>query len=116
MSDGARADFEPASAQLSGLERGSVTVAPKIDPAGRGGVEIPRYAGLMLDAGFRIGESPSGRPDAASTFRDVSGRQCTVKNSGLFSYSSDGDHAFKLTDAQLSVWLKTACPGLNPGF
>lgn len=116
MSDGGRADFDPATAQLSGFERGAVAVSPKIDPALRGGVEIPRYAGLMLDAGFRLGESPSGRPAAESTFRDAEGRTCTVKNSDLFSYASNGNHALKFTDVQLSAWLPTACPGLNAGF
>lgn len=116
MSDGGRADIAPATAQLSGLERGTAAVSPRIDPAERGGVEIPRYAGLMLDAGFRIGESPSGRPDAASTFRDAAGRVCTVANRELFNYTSDGDHSFKFADAGLSAWLKTACPELNAGF
>lgn len=115
MGDGGRADFAPAAAQLSGFDRGAVAVSAKIDPANRGGVEIPRYAGLMLDAGFRVGESPSGRPDAPSTFRDANGRLCTVKNSELFSYAGR-DHAFKFTDAQLSAWLRTACPDLNAGF
>jgi hypothetical protein len=115
MGDGARADFAPASAQLSGLERGAVAVSPRIDPAERGGVEIPRYAGLMLDSGFRLGESPSGRPVETSTFRDAGGRTCTVKNGELFAYAN-GDHSFKFTDAQLSAWLRTACPDLNAGF
>ena len=115
MSDGGRADFDPATAQLSGFERGSVAVSSKIDPANRGGVEIPRYAGLMLDAGFRQGESPSGRPAAESTFRDASGRTCTAKNSDLFAYAG-GDHSFKFTDAQLSAWLRSACPDLDAGF
>jgi hypothetical protein len=116
MSDGGRADFDPATAQLSGLERGAVALAAKVDPANRGGVEIPRYAGLMLDAGFRRGESPSGRPAAESTFRDASGRTCVAKNSDLFSYTSSGDHFFKFTDAQLSAWLRAACPDLDAGF
>ena len=115
MADGGRADFDPATAQLSGFERGSVTVAAKIDPVARGGVEIPAYAGLMLDSGFRLGESPSGRPAETSTFRDAAGRTCAVKNSELFAYAN-GDHSFKFTDAQLSAWLPTACPGLNAGF
>jgi hypothetical protein len=115
MGDGARADFAPATAELSGLERGAATVSAKVDRAERGGVEIPRYAGLMLDAGFRVGESPSGLPNASSTFRDANGTTCAVKNSDLFAYAN-GDHSFKLTDAQLSAWLKTACPRLNAGF
>ncbi len=116
MSDGRDAEFDPASAQIRELERGRVRVSPKIDPAERGGVEIPRYAGLMLDAGFRMGESPSGLPDGTSAFRNAWGELCAVKNRDVFSYTADGDHAFKFTDAQLSVWLRTACPGLYIGF
>jgi len=116
MSDGGRADIAPATAQLSGLERGSAIVSPKIDPSERGGVEIPAYAGLMLDAGFRVGESPSGRPDEVSTFRDAEGRTCAVANRELFNYTPNGDHAFKFTDPQLSARLRTACPDLIVGF
>ncbi|MDE2510375.1 MAG: hypothetical protein KGL74_04575 [Elusimicrobia bacterium] len=116
MSDGGRVNFNPATAQIASLERGAVTVVSRIDPADRGGVEIPRYAGLMLDAGFRLGESPSGRPNAESTFRDAQGKTCAVKNNELFNYTPDGDHALKFTDAQLSAWLATRCPGLSAGF
>ena len=116
MSDGGRADIAPATAQLSGLERGHAAVSPRMDPAERGGVEIPNYAGLMLDAGFRVGESPSGRPDGDSTFRDAEGRSCSIANRELFSYTPNGDHTFKFTDAGLSAWLKTACPALQAGF
>lgn len=115
MSNGGRVHIEPATAQLRSLDRGSVTVSPKIDPAERGGVEITSYSGLVLDAGFRLGESPSGRPNADSTFRDALGVQCTVKNSELFTYAN-GDHALKYDDARLSAWLKTRCPGIVAGF
>lgn len=116
MGDGGRVNFNPATAQIASLERGAVAVASRIDPADRGGVEIPRYVGLMLDAGFRLGESPSGRPKADSTFRDAAGRTCTVQNSEIFNYTPDGDHAFKFSDAELSVWLAARCPGLSAGF
>ena len=116
MGNGRDAEFDPASAQLRELEFGRVTVSPKIDPAERGGVEIPRYFGLMLDAGFRMGESPSGLPDGTATFRSAWGETCAVKNRDIFSYTADGDHAFKFTDAQLSAWLRTACPNLHISF
>lgn len=116
MGDGGYVDIDPASAQIRGLERGLVKVSPNIDPAERGGVEIPRYAGLVLDAGFRMGESPSGLPDGAATFRSAWGETCTVKNRDVFNYTADGGHVFKFTDAQLYEWLRTACPGLYAGF
>ncbi len=115
MTDGGRVVIDPTTSQIASLQRGSVTVSPRIDPAERGGVEITSYAGLMLDAGFRMGESPSGRPNADSTFRDAQGHLCKVRNSELFAYAG-GEHAFKYTDAQLSAWLRTRCPNITPGF
>jgi len=107
--------IDPATAQIQSLERGSVTVSPRVDPVDRGGVEIVSYAGLMLDGGFRMGESPTGRPNADSTFRDAQGHLCAVKNNELFAYAG-GDHSFKFSDAQLKAWLRTRCPNLTPGF
>ncbi len=115
LPDGGVATIDPATAQLSALDRGTVRVEPRVDPALRGGVEIPSYRGLILDAGYRRGESPSGRPAASSTFRDAQGHSCAVKNSELWTYSG-GEHYFKMDDAALSAWLKTRCPGLVPGF
>lgn len=114
-SDGARVVFDPHNAQIASVDRGAVTVSPRIDPAERGGVEFPSYAGLMLDAGFRIGESPSGRPEADSVFRSAQGQLCAVKNREVFLYTPDGEHDFKFTDVQLADWLQTRCPGLHVG-
>jgi hypothetical protein len=115
MADGGRVVIDPETSQIASLERGSVMVAPRIDPADRGGVEITSYAGLMLDAGFRMGESPAGRPKADSTFRDAQGHLCTVKNTEVFAYAN-GDHELKHTDAELKAFLKVRCPNITPGF
>ena len=115
MGDGGEVHIDPATSQIRSLDKGSVMVSPRIDPAERGGVEITSYAGLMLDGGFRIGESPAGRPNADATFRDAHGHLCTVKNSELFTYAN-GDHSFKFTDAQLKTWLVTRCPVITPGY
>jgi len=115
MANGDRVAFNTDSAQISAIGRGGVRVAQRIDPADRGGVEFPSYAGLMLDVGFRMGELPSGLPNGDATFRSAYGQLCTVKNNELFSYAG-GDRAFKLSDAELSLWLKTRCPGLYVDF
>jgi len=94
MADGGRVHIDPAAVQIRSLARGAVTVSPRVDPAERGGVEITSYSGLMLDAGFRMGESPSGRPNAEGTFRDALGASCTVKNNEIFAYAN-GDHELK---------------------
>lgn len=115
MADGASISIDPATAQIRSLDRGSVTVSPRVDPAERGGVEITSYAGLMLDGGFRMGESPAGKPENDATFRDAQGHTCAVKNKELFTYAN-GDHDFKFTDAQLKAFLARRCPAINPGF
>ncbi len=112
MSDGGRAYFDPATGQIKSFERGSVVVSPHLDAAERGGVEITRYAGLVLDAGFRMGESPSNRPDETSMFRDAQGHSCRIKNRELFAYSRN-TRAVKFTDEQLSAWLSARCPTLT---
>jgi hypothetical protein len=115
MTDGGLLKIDPATSQISSFDRGSVTVSPRVDPSERGGVEITSYAGLVLDAGFRMGESPSGRPESDSTFRDAQGHLCTIKNKELFAYAN-GEHEMKFNDAQLAAWLKTRCPAITPGF
>lgn len=115
LGDGGRLEFDPATAQPRALDRGSVAVSPRVDPAERGGVEFPSYAGLLLDAGFRMGELPSARPAGESRFRDAAGHGCTVKNREIFAYAG-GERAFKFSDAELSAWLRTRCPALSPGF
>lgn len=115
LANGASISIDPATAQIRSLERGSVTVSPRIDPAERGGVEITSYSGLMLDGGFRMGESPAGKPENDAAFRDGQGHTCTVKNKELFVYAN-GDHDFKFTDAQLKAYLAQRCPAINPGF
>lgn len=115
MADGGVATIDPATAQLAALDRGAVTVSPRVDPAERGGVEVNGYAGLVLDGGFRMGESPTGRPEALSTFRDGTGHLCAVKNKELFTYAG-GDHELKFDDAGLKAFLKTRCPNIAPGF
>jgi hypothetical protein len=109
--DGRRVDFDAATAQIAALD-GDVSVSPVVDPSVRGGVEITRYAGLLLDAGYRQGGQPTGRKNNNSTFRAPQGQTCTVQNSELFAYTPDGEFEFKFDDAALKAFLQTRCPQL----
>lgn len=115
MVDGGVVTFDPATAQPSAVDRGSVVVAGTVDRGNKGGLEFPSYAGLMLDAGFRMGELPSGKPNNDSTFRDAAGKTCTVKNNEVFAYAN-GDRDFKFDDAALKAFLAARCPTLSAGF
>jgi hypothetical protein len=116
MANGDRVDFAAATGQPSALSRGAVSVAPAVEPANRGGVEFPRYAGLLLDLGFARGHSPSARPENDAFFRDAAGQTCAVKMKEVFDYTPDGEHVFKYADAKLVNWLRFRCPFLDPGF
>lgn len=115
MADGGTVTFDPATAQPRSTDRGTVTVAGTVDRANKGGVEFPSYAGLMLDAGFRMGELPSGKPNGEAAFRDAGGRTCKVKNNEVYAYA-DGDRTFKFDDAALKAFLAARCPTLSVSF
>jgi hypothetical protein len=115
MADGDEIAVDPATAQIRSSSRGEVTVSLRSDPAERGGIEFPRYDGLMLDTGFKIGGSPATLPGGESVFRSAYGQLCKVGNREIFAYAA-GEHSFKFTDAQLSAFLKKRCPALHAGF
>lgn len=108
--------FDQKKAQLTSVGNGKVQITSAIDPANRGGVEFPAYKGLMLDAGFRIGGSPSGLPKEKSTFRDAAGNTCTVTNKEVFVAVGVDDMRFAMTDAELKIWLAQHCPTIKPGY
>ncbi|TPW19704.1 MAG: hypothetical protein FD126_2423 [Elusimicrobia bacterium] len=69
----------------------------------------------MLDAGFRMGELPSGKPNGEATFRDANGATCKVKNNEVYTHAN-GDRSFKFDDAALKTFLAARCPNLSVGF
>lgn len=115
MADGGEARFAAPTGQLASMERGEVTVSGRLEPEDRGGVEFPRYQGVLLDCGFRMGELPTGLPNGESVFRNAHGQVCAVKNRELFDYAG-GEPSFKFTDSALSAWLKTRCPLFSVPF
>lgn len=105
--------FDYEDAQISGMTKAAVKVAPDVVPANNGGVEISKFQGLILDAGFTKGHAPTGVAAATSVFTDQSGQTCKVKNGDVFKYTSEGDVNFKYSDKGLMAFLKTKCPKLK---
>lgn len=115
MANGDEVSIDSTTAQIRSSSRGEATVSPRVDPANLGGVEFPRYDGLMLDTGYSRGGSAADKPERQSTFRSAYGQLCRVANREIFAYA-DGDHSFKFNDAELSAFLKKRCPALHAGF
>lgn len=105
--------FDYEEAQLAGMSKGQVKLATEVNKTNKGGVEILKYQGLLLDGGFKVGSAPTSSSSRNSIFKDAAGTSCTVKNTALFTYESDGDVFFKFSDKDLSVFLKRVCPKLQ---
>lgn len=106
--------FGYEDAELAGLSKGEVKVASEVRKDNKAGVEISKYQGLMMDGGFKIGSAPTSRGSSYSVFKDAVGATCTVKNSAIFKYESDGDVIFKFNDKELTSFLKRTCPKIQP--
>lgn len=115
--DGYEYTFDYQTAQLTGISYSQVQVATSVLPANRGGVEVPFYKGLILDAGFKRGSSPTGDAAQSSTFRDEAGHTCRILNNRIFTYYGSGDVTFKFPQDQgLESFLHQNCPQLQFQF
>ncbi len=88
----------------------------KVAPSNKGGLEISKVKTLYLDSGFAMGHDVTADANKISTFHDVAGKTCDVRNREVFKYNSDGDSDFKFTDGELKNFLKTRCPRLTVNF
>lgn len=110
---GSKFYFDYENAQISSFDHGQVRLDPEITKLNHGGVEVSKYQGLMLDAGFTLGNAPSDTATAFSILTDKRGATCKVKNAEVFKYSNSGDVTCKYSDKGLSHFLKARCPQLR---
>ena len=115
MPDGKTIGFDPQTAAPVQVAAGTISVAPKIYDGNNGGVEFPKYDGLMLDVGWRLGGSPIEVMTNSSTFRDKNGKTCVRKNKELFKKLAD-DIVFRMNDVELKTYLLANCPSLEIGY
>ncbi len=116
FSDQDSLSFDLNTGLLSGLTRGQLTVDPQIRPDNQGGVEILQFPGLILDAGFALGQDPTAKVDQKSVFIDAKGQRCLVKNTQLFSFTAKGDIRWTMTDPELVIFLGKYCPNIEAPF
>jgi len=83
-----------------------------INANNNGGIDITKNDGFYLDAGFKLGQSPTQNPSRKIAFRDAAGNSCLVKNSEVFKYTADQDVIMKFNDAQTKTFLARRCKNL----
>lgn len=79
-----------------------------INPKNAGGVEVLRYNGVYLDAGFMLGKSTTSVPTLKSMFKNQFGQKCSVQNQVIFDYK-EGDAILK-HDTVLHRIVAAQCP------
>jgi len=83
---------------------------PQVLPNNRGGFEIKTRTKIILDCGFRLGESPSSDPKNQCQFFDSKGQTCVFHAEDIFNYNSDGDKSIKFSDdRKLAKFLLNKC-------
>jgi hypothetical protein len=115
MTDDLSISFDTKTAEVKKISKGQVQVASSVNPNNNGGVEILKFNGLMLDAGFALGHSPSERATAKSVFIDENGQSCSVTNKEIFNYTN-GNVRLKYNDAGMKTYLSKSCPQLKLSF
>lgn len=102
--------------QIVGMRGGAIKEASTISPSNAGGIEFSNLKTLSLDAGFQLGSDPTANLKRTSKFVDIRSRTCTVKNSEVFTVTTDGNPRFQFTDLKLKSFLSQRCPGLAVNF
>lgn len=105
--------FDYDNAQIKGIGRGEVVVSSDIIKENRGGVEFLNYQGLILDAGFAVGHSPTTVASGAAIFKVQNGKSCSLLNRDVFILTSSQDIIFRYQDADLVPFLDIRCPQLQ---
>ncbi|RYZ84072.1 MAG: hypothetical protein EOP06_18775, partial [Proteobacteria bacterium] len=88
---GKRFYFNTIKAILTDVSGSMLQQDYSMEPKNRGGVEFPQNDGLIMDGGFKIGQSPSQYPKEKVTFRDPTGNTCDLTNSEVYKYLPSSD-------------------------
>lgn len=105
--------FDSTTGQVVSMKGATVQVSPQFTVKNKGGVEITNSPYLLLDAGFKLGSSPSADFSKNSLLRDRFGEQCVVKNNEIFEIVGSGDIQLKYSGQPFMNWLNQRCPVLR---
>lgn len=102
--------------RVLGMVGGIAKEERKVFPGNLGGLEITQVKALVLDGGWMNYGDPFGVGSRESTFTDINGKTCKVRNREIFDYDSDGDTKVRFSDAELKKFLSRRCPNLTVHF
>lgn len=113
-STGLQFNFSLTTARMEASEGAVFTEDPSVNMTNKGGFELTKIPGIILDTGWGLGNISYIKPAASSVFTDSSGKQCTITNSEIFSYADKQNPVLLFsTDSALADFLAKRCPTLD---
>lgn len=112
LTTGAKASFELEDGVLFDISSSDVVVSPDISRDNFGGVEITAREDIILDSGFKLGNTPVWYLNRKSTFHDSMGTTCEVKNSQVFEKKNSEIYLTIDNNKDLFRFLKQSCPDI----
>jgi hypothetical protein len=111
----------PSGAELNFDKSGRVsspdlkmTVSKDINSQNKSGVEIQSYSkGIVIDLGYRMGNTPVLNKNASVTITDKNQKKCSMVNSDINKINKDDYEFIYKTNADLYKFLSKKCPGLD---
>lgn len=106
--------FDTKTMQVLSMSDSKFIEDPQINPKNRGGFEIQSHSRILLDCGFKMGNSPTSNPKRKCQFSDSQGQTCELRAAELFNYDSDDDSTLKFQDdPSLADFLSKKCAHLD---
>lgn len=105
--------FDLTSAQLKTLTGAQLKLAAEVSPTNKGGLEVESFAGIWIDASFRLGGSPAMSSTATSQIRNGNSETCRAPNSSLFQYIDGNAYVRNLTELKKNT--RIVCPKFDWG-
>lgn len=99
------------TAQMTEISGSEIKVADKVLPNNRGGLEILNANFLFIDAGFKMGDSPSNSKSSRSVVKNSKQQSCTLKNTQVYDYTEDSSYLKTL--GQLQSVVQATCKGFE---
>lgn len=89
-------------------------VSDEINSKNKSGVEIKNYQrGIVIDLGYRIGNTPTINKNAIVTITDKKNKTCTMKNSEFNKIENQEAELIYKTNEALHQFLAHKCPLLD---
>lgn len=89
-------------------------VSKEINSKNNGGVEIENYPnGILIDLGWKMGDTPTRDKNAKVTITDKNNKKCTFLNKEFNKMNGDQPELIYKTNEALHVFLSKKCPDLD---